>query len=106
MPASDLVCDACGLPPFEDGAVQQTGEALPRGWVRRTIGKRTFTLCDCCGDVRHFRGSVSAYLQEALGVNANAVVDFSATSEPGSGLHRHRIKPTDPPDDAAGGDGG
>ncbi len=103
--SSDLVCDACGLPPYPPGEAMPAGQSLPGGWVRRTIGRRTFTLCDCCGSVRHFRGGVSAYLQDALGVAPNAVCDFSASSEPGSGLHRFRVRPP-PADDPAEGGGG
>ena len=87
-----LVCDACGLPPYPEGVPLLPETNLPAGWLRRTFGRRTFTLCDCCGSVHHFKDGVSAYLQEALGLGPNAVCDFAANPYPGSGLHRNRVK--------------
>jgi hypothetical protein len=92
MSPEDVVCDACGLPPYPPDAQRLEETGLPNGWVRRTFGRRTFTLCDCCGSIHHFKDGVSAYLQEALGLAPNASCDFSSSGEPGSGLHRLRIK--------------
>ncbi len=101
MTAAELLCDACQLAPYPADAARSPETGLPEGWVRRTIGRRTFTLCDCCGSIRHFKGGVSAYLQETLGIGPEARVDFAASSEPGSGLHRHRKSrgggPEEPP---------
>ena len=94
-----LVCDACGLPPYPEGAPSSPDTGLPSGWVRRTFGRRTFTLCDCCGSVHHFKDGVSAYLQEALGLGPNAVCDFTKDTTPGSGMHRNRIKAQKPDGD-------
>jgi len=91
--AVELVCDACKLPPVESAQVAgqaDEGISLPRGWVIRRIAGRAFTLCDCCGDIRHFKGGISLYLQENLGVGPYAKCDFG--DEPGSGLHRTRVR--------------
>lgn len=116
MPAhDDLVCDACGLPPQPPVQAVAAGAAatnavapgtaadeLPAGWVRRKIGRRTFTLCDCCGSIHHFKGGISAYLQDALGLGPNAMCDFAEA--PGSGLHRLRVRRADgEPGDGGGG---
>jgi hypothetical protein len=85
---SEIVCDACKLPPPAGAALGDTG--LATGWVIRRIDGRSFTLCDCCGSIRHFKGGISAYLQRHLGVNEYAEVDFG--DAPGSGLHRHRVR--------------
>lgn len=100
-----LVCDACGLPPVAGAAdVAPAPDALPAGWVRRKIGRRTFALCDCCGSIHHFKGGISAYLQDALGVGPNAMCDFA--QEPGSGLHRLRIDRAARDDEPSGEAGG
>jgi hypothetical protein len=91
MSADTVTCDACGLPPHGEAAAFAPGE-LPKGWHIRVFGRRRFRLCDCCGSIRHFKGGVSAYLQEALGLAPNAMCDFAASNEPGSGLHRLRIR--------------
>jgi hypothetical protein len=91
MSADAVTCDACGLPPHGEAADAAQGE-LPNGWYIRVFGRRRFRLCDCCGSIRHFKGGVSAYLQEALGLAPNAMCDFAASNEPGSGLHRLRIR--------------
>lgn len=90
----DVICAACGLPPAPagGGVALSTGQDLPPGWRERKIAGRTFILCECCGDIRHFKGGISLYLQENLGVGPNAQCDFS--DEPGSGLHRTRLRRT------------
>jgi hypothetical protein len=92
MEPENFICDACGLPPHSPGAQRLMETGLPSGWVRRTFGRRTFTLCDCCGSIHHFKDGVSAYLQETLGLAPNATCDFSGSTELGSGLHRLRVK--------------
>lgn len=87
-----LLCDACGLPPYPEGVPVLPETGLPSGWVNRTFGRRTFTLCDCCGSVHHFKDGLSAYLQEALGLGPNTVCDFASSTAPGSGLHRNRVR--------------
>lgn len=89
--ANELLCAACRLPPLQGGeaAVGNGGRPLPRGWRVRRIAGRSFILCECCGDIRHFKGGISLYLQENLGLGPNAQCDFA--DEPGSGLHRMRI---------------
>lgn len=87
----DLVCAACRLAPVPTEASDSGSDGgLPRGWVVRRIAGRTYTLCDCCGDIRHFKGGISTYLQENLGVPEYAQCDFG--DEQGGGLHRNRVK--------------
>ena len=62
----------------------------PFTWVVRRINERAYILCDCCGSIRHFKGGVSSYLQEHLGVPEYARCDFS--DEEGGGLHRNRVR--------------
>lgn len=101
MATDQIVCDACGLAPH-GAAMTLDGAGLPSGWYKRTFGRRSFTLCDCCGSILQFKGGVSPYLQEALGLAPTAFCDFS---EPGSGLHRLRLtQPATMPDEPAGGD--
>lgn len=111
MVPREFICDACGLPPHavEDAALagqeRSAGQELPAKWVRRTFGRRKFILCDCCGSTHHFKGGLSTYLQETLGLGPYAVCDFAADAAPGSGLHRLRIKQPDPTDDPPEGAG-
>lgn len=87
---AETVCDACKLPPPDADAVRVAEGALAPGWVVRRIDGRTFTLCDCCGSIRQFKGGVSAYLQKTLGVSEYAEIEFDDV--PGGGLHRQRLK--------------
>jgi len=86
----DLTCAACKLAPYPADAPRDPASGLPKGWIVRTIAGRSYTLCDCCGDIRHFKGGVSTYLQENLGVPDYAHCDFEDAS--GGGLHRNRTK--------------
>ncbi len=93
---SEFVCDACKLPPVvsaDPEAPFKAGGPVPPGWFVRRIDARTFTLCDCCGSMQHFKGGVSAYLQQQLGLGPYAVLALD--EGPGSGLHRHRIVRSD-----------
>lgn len=85
-----LVCDACKLPPPDAAAASTESGTLAAGWVVRRIDGRTFTLCDCCGSIRQFKGGISAYLQKSLGVSEYAEVEFEDV--PGGGLHRQRLR--------------
>lgn len=93
---TQVVCDACKLPPFGDAAVDANSAAdgaapsLAPGWFVRRIDGRTFTLCDCCGAMQHFKGGVSPYLQQQLGLGPYAVLEL--IDRPGGGLHRTRIE--------------
>ncbi|MDX2289359.1 MAG: hypothetical protein NW217_11130 [Hyphomicrobiaceae bacterium] len=87
---TEPTCDACKLPPYPDEGPMDTVTGLRVGWSVRRISGRSFTLCDCCGNIRHFKGGVSTYLQEALGVSERAVCDFPDI--PGGGLHRTRVR--------------
>ncbi len=84
------ICDACKLPPYPPNAPAMADTGLPAGWVIRQINGRTFTLCDCCGSIRHFRGGISTYLQQCLGLPDDAQCRFD--DEAGSGLHRTRVR--------------
>lgn len=89
---SEFVCDACKLPPMvsaDPEAPFKAGGPVPPGWFVRKIDRRTFTLCDCCGSMHHFKGGVSTYLQEELGLGPYAVLVLD--DGPGSGLHRQRV---------------
>lgn len=85
-----LICAACQLEPYPADAPRAAETGLPAGWVVRGIAGRSFTLCDCCGDIRHFKGGVSSYLQEKLGLAPTARLDFIDSETVGSGLHRLR----------------
>ncbi|NKB16260.1 MAG: hypothetical protein HC774_04285 [Sphingomonadales bacterium] len=65
------------------------GDGLASGWIVRRIDGRDFTLCDCCGSIRQFKGGISAYLQKQLGVDPYAEIEFMDV--PGGGLHRQRL---------------
>lgn len=69
---TELVCDACKLPPHPPEAERNSETGLPSGWFVRRVGERSFTLCECCGDIRQFKGGVSVYLQEYLGLGPHA----------------------------------
>ena len=51
--------------------------SLPHQWHRRCIDERDYVLCDVCGNIRHFKGGVSAYLTECLGLPETARADVS-----------------------------
>lgn len=86
----DLACEACKMTPYPADAPRDSGTGLPAGWVVRRINGRAYTLCDCCGSIRHFKGGISTYLQENLGVPEYAQCDFG--DEEGGGLHRNRSR--------------
>ncbi len=90
MSATTTICAACRLEPFPADAPRDRETGLPQGWVVRTISGRSYTLCECCGDIRHFKGGVSSYLQENLGLSPTARLDSALSDEVGSGLHRLR----------------
>lgn len=87
---AETTCDACKLPPYPADAPVVAETGLPAGWIVRRIAGRTFTLCDCCGNIRHFKGGVSTYLQENLGLAPDARLE--AADAPGGGLHRTRVR--------------
>lgn len=88
--SGDLTCEACKMPPYPSDAPLDATSGLPAGWVVRRINGRAYTLCDCCGSIRHFKGGVSTYLQEHLGVSEYAQCEFG--DDEGGGLHRNRVK--------------
>lgn len=76
-PRTHLIqCAACGCA----GEASVTGimdidKALPKRWKRRQINKQAYILCDVCGHPRHFTTGLSAYLQDRLGLPANATCE-------------------------------
>ena len=72
-------CDACG----QKATLKRPGggpvalkDTLPRGWRPRQIDRRTYVLCDICGNLHQFVGGLSPYLQERLGLPKNAEVEY------------------------------
>ena len=62
-----IACDACG----ESAVLAPKGptllkHAMPRGWMLRRIDGRGYILCAVCGNIRHFVGGLSFYLQDRL----------------------------------------
>ena len=82
------ICDACKLPPYPADLPLSQETGLPEGWIVRRINGRSFTLCDCCGSIKHFKGGVSTYRQENLGLGPDARLE--GADAPGGGLHRTR----------------
>ena len=72
----DIICKACKMTPYPPDAPLLPETGLPKGWVTRKINGNVYTLCDCCGDIMHFKGGISAYLQENLGVPEYATCEF------------------------------
>ena len=74
----DIACEACARESalsFGDG-LMDIGDALPPRWHRRIIEHRAYILCDICGHPKQFLGGLSPYLQDALGLHANASFDL------------------------------
>ena len=65
-------CDACGVKAGDCGEQMNEQSGLPVSWFVRVINDRDYTLCDCCGSIFQFKGGMSSYLQEALGLNEDA----------------------------------
>ena len=62
-----IQCDACK----QECEITTTGPtdlkvAMPKGWRPRRIDNHVYNLCDVCGNIRHFCGGLSAYLQDRL----------------------------------------
>jgi len=64
-----IQCDACKQE-CELSAAGPTDlkSAMPKGWRPRRIDGHVYNLCDVCGNIRHFCGGLSAYLQDRLGL--------------------------------------
>lgn len=86
----ELVCAACKMAPYPADAPRDDATGLPAGWIVRRINGRAYTLCDCCGSIRHFKGGLSTYLQENLGLPEHAQCEFEEGT--GGGLHRNRVR--------------
>lgn len=78
------------MPPHPEDAPCDPISGLPPGWYQRRINKRTYVLCEVCGNIKHFKGGISTYLQEYLGLSPQAQCEFDEAT--GSGLHRTRFK--------------
>ena len=66
-------CDACdGECQVEFIGLVEIGDALPKHWRHRIIDHQAYILCGVCGHPRQVLGGPSPYLQDALGLSANA----------------------------------
>lgn len=69
-------CEACGQGcELETSGPTDLKAALPKGWRPRRIDGRVYILCDVCGNIRHFCGGLSAYLQDRLGLPVQVEFD-------------------------------
>jgi len=94
--ASDA-CEACGINVREYGESLDQQSGLPESWFVRTIDGRDYTLCDCCGSFRQFKGGMSPYLQDALSLDhqARCVLDEVKTmAEARAKLRKKRVRRT------------
>ena len=69
-------CDACK----QEAQIKATGptdlkSAMPKGWRPRRIDGQVYNLCEVCGNIRHFCGGLSAYLQDRLGLPLHVEFD-------------------------------
>ncbi len=69
---SSSCCDACGMSADAYDESLSDGSGLPESWFVRRIEKREYALCDCCGSLRQFKGGISPYLSQALGLDMDA----------------------------------
>lgn len=80
--SGDLTCEACKMPPYPADAPLDATSGLPAGWVVRRINGRAYTLCDCCGSIRHFKGGVSTICRSTSAypstLNASSVMTKAA----------------------------
>ena len=71
-------CRACGCDhSTSDEECHDAEMVLPKGWYIRSIDERDYVLCDVCGNIRQFKGGISAYLMDRLGLDAEARCDLS-----------------------------
>lgn len=52
--------------------IEEESNDLPTGWFMRVIDDSDYILCDVCGNARHFKGGVSAYLADCLSLDEDA----------------------------------
>ena len=62
-------CDACGASVEDYDEAKSESSGLPESWFVRRIADRDYSLCDCCGSPTQFRGGISPYLSQALGLD-------------------------------------
>ncbi len=64
-----ICCHACKMECdiIADGPTDLKA-AMPKGWIPRRIDGQVYNLCDVCGNIAHFVGGLSAYLQDRLGL--------------------------------------
>ena len=65
-------CEACGIKVRDCVGAGDDTPGLPESWFVRVISGRDYTLCDCCGSFRQFKGGMSPYLQDTLGLGFDA----------------------------------
>lgn len=70
-----IQCQACQMEAeLETNGPTDLKNAMPKGWRARRIDNQVYNLCDVCGNISHFCGGLSAYLQDRLGLPKK--VDF------------------------------
>ena len=69
-------CEACGTPVEAYDEPLNESSGLPKSWFVRRIEERDYALCDCCGSHRQFKGGISPYLSQALGLDRQARCEF------------------------------
>lgn len=76
-------CDACGAgcDVVAGNGPKELKNALPKGWRPRRIDGRVYVLCDVCGNLRHFTGGLSPYLQDRLSLPQHVEVEFPEYTE-------------------------
>ena len=75
-------CEACKIELECAGEGEINFETnVPHRWHVRVIDDRRYILCDVCGNIRQFKGGVSAYLCDCLSLGPDARCDVSAEVE-------------------------
>lgn len=71
-----IQCQACKQEcELETSGPTDLKDAMPKGWRPRRIDGQVYNLCDVCGNIRHFCGGLSAYLQDRLDLPPNVEFD-------------------------------
>ena len=65
-------CEACGAKVSACSDHLSEASGLPESWYVRCINGRDYVLCDVCGSHFQFKGGMSPYLRNALGLDGDA----------------------------------
>ncbi len=88
-----FLCEACKAELVCESEEEINAEtSLPHRWYKRCIDERDYILCDVCGNIRHFKGGVSAYLTDCLNLPDTARADV-AEEVAASSRSRNRKRP-------------